>query len=81
MNACPSMTARVLYDGMTHWVQRIKVDVTWLNGLSTREPFVGFLCTGLLHPEKSVVFVCDDVDCMSCLVAWVREGGPYVRFR
>ncbi len=75
------MPDRVRYEGVVHWVQRVMLGVDRKHGPSTQEPFVGFLCTGLLHPVKSAVFVRDNVDCMTCLVTLAREGGVYVRFR
>lgn len=68
------MAERAFYEGMVHWVERVTMGIDWRQGASTQESFVGFLCTGLYHPEKSAVFVHDDVDCMSCLVTQAREG-------
>ena len=75
------MIERVLYEDMVHLVERIMMGIDWRRGPSTQELFVVLLCTGLYHPEKSAVFVHDDVDCMSCLVTQAREGNPDVRIR
>lgn len=61
------LVEHVLYEGTVHWAKR------WMLGFRTREPFVGFLCTGKFHPEKSVAIVIDDVDCMTCLVTRARK--------
>ena len=67
------MAERVRYEGMVHWVVRVMIGVDWKQGSSTREPFVRFLCTELLHPVKSAEFARADVDCMSCLVTRARK--------
>lgn len=48
---------------------------------TTTHQCIRFLCTGLLNLEKDAAFVSDDVNCMTCLVTWAREGDSYVRFR
>lgn len=73
------MVERAVHVGMVHWVHRVTVGFDSTHKCSTTHRCIRFLCSGLLNLEKDAVFVPDDVDCMSCLVTWAREGDPYAR--
>ncbi len=75
------MAERVRYEGVVHWVQRVKVRYDSRIRLSTAYQGIRFFCTGVFHLEESAEFVRARVDCMTCLVKQARDGVPYVRFR
>lgn len=63
----PSVVDHVLYGGLVHGSRRVTLGGTIPQSLGWH------LCTKTLHLQAPVSIVPDDITCMSCLVAQVRQ--------